>query len=554
MDSVAGDVNALQLAGGEGSIHDEISSHNDSLLGGLKQSVNKLVSNQIDEFEVLFLAQKLSLDLTEESSFSQQKYAVLKAILQQIVKVNGSDYYVRLLEETSKNLKRKKPTKYLCCLAGCLFQSNKHREYLQHLKRVHSTHNELSCNFMHKCMRQFSNMDLLVAHVKACHSNVQAPNPIAMLETETEVACRCDMVSCRGTNFPNINNFMTHFVNFHNQETRECLFDGCDVKFKPGKPSTVRHHFSNKHRKLNKLKLKSKYNVNPLSGVDLSEEPVELSGGGGTGGNDVDDAGSMGEEDFYTEEDFENINDVSGEDDKEDIEHFMMQYADFFNRLSHFKHVAYTTVQEISREYMENYLKAKETREKKLKQSLKKVPNMTEEMIDQIVREVIDEDEFLKAQQNLNTEYKRTKFVKEHFKYIAPVEIVLNKEEVLRGELKEVFHYIPVTASFQHLLEDKTFNEMVDIERESFKKSSDSLKDITDGAAFKENEYFRNNPGAFAGHFYSDSVELSNPLGAARGKHKINQVFYTVAQIPKGQRSQIDRKGKPLQNKKVPKL
>ena len=61
MDSEAGDVNALQLVGGEGSIHDEISSHNDFLLGGLKQSVNKLVSNQIDEFEVLFLAQKLSL-------------------------------------------------------------------------------------------------------------------------------------------------------------------------------------------------------------------------------------------------------------------------------------------------------------------------------------------------------------------------------------------------------------------------------------------------------------------------------------------------------------
>ena len=133
----AGEGDALQLAGEEGSVHDESSSQNNSILGGLKQSVSRLVNNQIDEFEVLFLAQKLSLDLQDESSFSQRKYVVLQAILQQIVKVDGSNYYVQLLEETSKHLKRKKSTKYLCCLAGCLFQANKYRDYLQHLKRVH---------------------------------------------------------------------------------------------------------------------------------------------------------------------------------------------------------------------------------------------------------------------------------------------------------------------------------------------------------------------------------------------------------------------------------
>ena len=34
---------------------------------------------------------------------------------------------------------------------------------------------------------------------------------------------------------------------------------------------------------------------------------------------------------------------------------------------------------------------------------------------------------------------------------------------------------------------------------------------------------------------------MSNPLGAAKGKHKVNQVFYTLADIPKSQRSQVDR-------------
>ena len=49
------------------------------------------------------------------------------------------------------------------------------------------------------------------------------------------------------------------------------------------------------------------------------------------------------------------------------------------------------------------------------------------------------------------------------------------------------------------------------------------------------------NPGAYAALFYSDGVELSNPLSYARGRHKIVQVFYTLCQIPRSQRSQIDR-------------
>ena len=40
---------------------------------------------------------------------------------------------------------------------------------------------------------------------------------------------------------------------------------------------------------------------------------------------------------------------------------------------------------------------------------------------------------------------------------------------------------------------------------------------------------------------YSDAVELVNPIGSGRGKHKIVQIFWTLANIPRHQRSQIDR-------------
>ena len=133
------------------------------------------------------------------------------------------------------------------------------------------------------------------------------------------------------------------------------------------------------------------------------------------------------------------------------------------------------------------------------------------------------------------------KYIKEHFKYIPPLEIILNKEAYERGEPKDVIHYIPVTKSFQLLIEDKSFNDVMRKERDNVEKNIGVLKDFTDGSAFKENVFFKNNPGAYAGQFYSDSVELANPLGAAKGKHKINQVFWTLAQIPRNQRSKIDR-------------
>ena len=71
--------------------------------------------------------------------------------------------------------------------------------------------------------------------------------------------------------------------------------------------------------------------------------------------------------------------------------------------------------------------------------------------------------------------------------------------------------------------------------------SEDKIVDMKDGNVFKKGVYFQSNPDAYSILLYSDAVELKNPLGAARGVYKIVQVFYTLADIPKSQRSQVDR-------------
>ena len=512
----------------------------DDVLENLKKSFKKLLSNEYDQFEVLSLAQKLSVDVINESSFSQMKYIVQKSVLEQILKSESSERYKRHLEETMVRIQRKEAKKYLCCLVGCLFEANKHQEYLYHMKRVHSTHNQFVCHFQHTCCRQFSTVGLLTEHVREFHTRVKP----STTQTDTfmlNIACKCNLISCGGLNFPSIEKLMTHIVNFHSQEDRECVFEGCSSKFSSGITSTARHHFLNKHKKVNKLQLKPKYVVNLSSAdptTDMQIDPIANVD------QESEEFDTFFESDLYTEEEMAMIDDEENDDDtdkEKDTNYFMMQYADFLNRLSHFKFIPYKTVQEIANEFLENSLKSQKVREKKLRKSLNEIPTMTVAMIEKIVQDVVKDDDNIKAQKEFVSEYKRIRFIHENFKYVPPIEIVLNKESVLQGEAKDCIHYIPVTESFKHLIEDKSLNDVLEKEREKVRKQGDTLKDFTDGSAFKENPFFQNNPGAFAGHFYSDSVELSNPLGAAKGKHKINQVFYTVGQIPKEQRSKIDR-------------
>ena len=48
-----------------------------------------------------------------------------------------------------------------------------------------------------------------------------------------------------------------------------------------------------------------------------------------------------------------------------------------------------------------------------------------------------------------------------------------------------------------------------------------SLKELTDGQLFRSNVYFTDNQNAVPLIMYSDAVELVNPIGPGRSKHKV---------------------------------
>ena len=503
----------------------------------LKLQLEKLLRDNLDQFELLSQADRFGVDLTQTFSFSKQKFLVQKAVLDELLKCGdeNKEYYSRLLVETKQNLDKKLSSDYLCCMVGCLFRTEKHRNYLAHLKKVHTTNDRLVCNFMHQCARQFTSFNLLVDHVREIHSNIHSGMSRNLLpELSVEIPCRCDMSSCGGRKFNNIPELMSHINNYHFQEERACIFENCGTRFNRG--SNSRHHFNLKHKKLGQLNLKMKHLEHPTA---FESTPRD---GSSSRDQTININREEGMEELYAEEDFARIEDDSVlEDDDEEDDYFLMQYANFYNKLCHFKFIPYSTVQDIAKEYLEQSLKSSQCRERKLRDSLKKIPNISDDDIERVVNEVIGEDRLLKAQQELNTEHKRTKFIQTRFKFVAPVEIVLNKGEVRLGARKEVVHYVPIKESFKNLLEDTSLNVVLENERDRIHQKKGILADILDGAAVRENAFFKSNPGAYAGLFYSDGVELANPLGASRGKHKIVQMFYTLCQVPREQRSKIDR-------------
>ena len=526
------EINLVQLDGNDDS-DEEVRRYLDQA----KSVLNKLLSNILDKFEVLNISRMWGLELSDDN-FSRQKYQLQKTLLEHILKEDDSDYYQRLLKETRDLLNIPKERGYRCSLVGCTFSALGHRNYIRHLSEVHQTMHKFTCNFKNACRINVSTIELLVEHLRHNHSVVRNRRE-SILPTHidaVQINCRCNLLSYGEQQFSSVALLMRHINNFHAKEPRSCIFEDCDSKFSEN--SISRHHFRNKHVNLGKTKLKNKHLMNPELGLSVQDACDDHNKNPGEENLEYDEVN----EELYEAEDFvfiENSNlDQTG---SEEIgENFLKAYANFINKLGHFKFIPLKTVQSISSEFLEQSLKSMRLREIKLRASLRNA-NLQENDINAIVEDVLMNDDMLNAQKELNTTYKQKKFVQEHFKYVAPVEIILNKADVLKGAIKDSFHYIPTVDAFKALVEDETFVSVYENERLVSRADRDIVKDVKDGNAYKMNAYFQANPQAYCMLLYSDAVELVNPLSASRGKHKIVQVFFSLAKTPKAQRSQIDR-------------
>ena len=366
-------------------------------------------------------------------------------------------------------------------------------------------------NYRHVCLQRFRCVEDLIIHIKDKHSgdcqdtdinHVKAQNQIVL-----DTACKCNMVSC-GVNsrqFSNLKELVKHMNTVHLKDARACIFKNCSTSFRPNTSS--RYHFDRHH--LNKGEHDLKYehllegvsfrcnNLSQMTSLDDPQIPESsLLMENVTTENIVD------ENEYCHDYSFDSMTDDNSSMNEE---YFLDYFADFYNRMAHIKYVPYSTIQEIAEEYLAITTKSQEAMEWKLRSSLETLGKLSEIEIKNIVDGVKANDYFLQAQYQLNTQYKRNKYVD----FVEPIEIMLNESEVKKGVKKDVFHYIPIVDSLKVLVQDKSFKKMMAKEQTNvIEKVGDQISDISDGLSLKTNSYFRSHPDAYGLHFYSDAVEI----------------------------------------------
>lgn len=131
----------------------------------------------------------------------------------------------------------------------------------------------------------------------------------------------------------------------------------------------------------------------------------------------------------------------------------------------------------------------------------------------------------------LRSAYMRNKTISSHEVYVKPREIVLGENDSNTSR----FSYVPILDLLTGLFKNPDFTR----DFFSAKKSHDGFYcDINDGEFYKEN-IFWNNRHNIQLIFYQDSFEICNPLGNAKGKHKIVGMYLMIGNLSKENKSQV---------------
>lgn len=135
---------------------------------------------------------------------------------------------------------------------------------------------------------------------------------------------------------------------------------------------------------------------------------------------------------------------------------------------------------------------------------------------------------------------------KKFFPIVMPKPVVLNEgeplyewtkkknNELVLDEVFETGYIIPFLESLEQFLSIKDVFDSVLL---SFKSnttlSSDLISDVWDGSFVKTVPLFVSQNGEVLGfQIYMDEVELANPFGSKKGKHKVSVFYWVLMNLP----------------------
>ncbi len=134
----------------------------------------------------------------------------------------------------------------------------------------------------------------------------------------------------------------------------------------------------------------------------------------------------------------------------------------------------------------------------------------------------------------LSTHHKRLQYYRKEFSLVEPVQITLGHDD--KGKAKH-FNYVPILESLKAILRNKSVQHQI---LNPIHADKNMLCDVVDGHVAKSNELFASDPHALQIMLFQDAVEVTNPLGSARKKHKVLAVYYTLGNIYVHNRSTVD--------------
>ena len=91
--------------------------------------------------------------------------------------------------------------------------------------------------------------------------------------------------------------------------------------------------------------------------------------------------------------------------------------------------------------------------------------------------------------------------------------------------------------SLKALLEDETFIKQK--QTDGYFHEEAIYKDVRDGEYYKSNQFIKRNPEAIPILLFQDELEIANPLGSGKTKHKINATYMTTYEVQSVLRSKV---------------
>jgi hypothetical protein len=139
----------------------------------------------------------------------------------------------------------------------------------------------------------------------------------------------------------------------------------------------------------------------------------------------------------------------------------------------------------------------------------------------------------------LSTAYKRKEYLKKVFNVVEPVEFVLDQKNC------RSFQYIPLLRSLQQILDStEVLNRVIDTHRTQSSNTdqpeNQQYRSIRDGVYFKENLFLSSDDLKLCLTLYIDDLELCNPLGTSRKKHKLCSVYWILNNLAPGSHSALN--------------